>query len=323
MRIASILLKASLLLAIVISLDSCRAIAKSISKNKENFHAMGEKEFTQQEIDLLKNSTTLFLLRQQDMKQRAKFEKAINEAWDFTPVRVIGYEELENVAPGRYSVFTMAGYNTAVSGRTIAYNIPHLYLTLSIRTFDKEGEVDQSIDYCRIELFMDAYTGNVVTSNDPDQVIDMLYARSTIKNWTPGMLTLYLKEVQQNLERSRREWLYQDTEKEQALTGLKRDTLFAPHYVLTKYNKFTGSEAEQIEAEDLFKKYPYPYKVVYDDELSELILAGKARYVFDYVRSTTDNFIRVYDTQKGKIYQKYEPKEYNLKAKYLKRIVPE
>lgn len=318
MRLFKKLLPLLLGALMVLSLDSC-FVAKSISKNSDNFRNISQKTYTAAEMANLKSTTTLFLLRKEDAKNRADFEKAIKSAWNLTDIKLIDYTELPNYQDGNYSFFTIKGYNTNVQGKTISYNIPHIYLTLETVGRDEDGEI-QITDYCRIELFMDSYSMSRALSMDTKEAISDLYEHSNIKNWTPAMLGFYLNEVQQQLQNSKREWLYEATKNENALKGLARSTLYVPHYVLTKYNKWSGSETDQHDPEDLFDDYPYKYEIIDSDELSEKVLAGEARYVLDYVRSTTDNFIRVFDTEKGRIYQAYEGGEYNLKSKYIRRI---
>ena len=50
--------------------------------------------FTPEEMEYLKNTTTLFLLRKQDMDKKAEFEEAIHRAWTFSDIKVISYDEI-------------------------------------------------------------------------------------------------------------------------------------------------------------------------------------------------------------------------------------
>ena len=71
---------------------------------------------------------------------------------------------------------------------------------------------------------------------------------------------------------------------------------------------------------ELFEDYPFPYKIINSDDLSDKILNEEVEYVFDYVKSSTENFIRVYSLTNGKIYQGYQALAYNLKSKNIKKI---
>lgn len=105
------------------------------------------------------------------------------------------------------------------------------------------------------------------------------------------------------------------------MSKLSHDTLFVPDYVLVKFNMFNGDESQRHAVDELFKDYPYPYEILHPDLLSERIAAGQVRYVFDYVKSSSDNYIRIYELSKGKIYQEYKSISYNLSSKDLKKIV--
>ena len=135
------------------------------------------------------------------------------------------------------------------------------------------------------------------------------------------MLKLYLKEVQTDLEQSKRSFLFESVKNEAKIQKLKNDTLFVPSYVLTKFNKFNGRENKSHESSELFKGYPYPYQIIDPDELSRKVVDEEIEYVFDYVKSSTDNFIRVFSLSGGMIYQSYKAVSYNLKSKNINKII--
>ena len=71
----------------------------------------------------------------------------------------------------------------------------------------------------------------------------------------------------------------------------------------------------------LFDKYTFPYKIVPTEELSQKIVDKKINYVLDYVKSSADNYVRVYNVQQGRIYQLYKSRSYNIKSKDIMKII--
>lgn len=321
------------MIAMSVLLSSCllKAAAKNASRKGSNDKAdklrMSERTFTAEEINALKNTTTVFVLLGGDEDQREKFVQAIESTWTFTPIRVIAYEDLPNFRGEAYSYFMVQGYNKTVTrtntadGSSSSTDYFHAYLGLLVmeQVKDKKGRPEiQETAFCREELFippgqMGMYLGK--------NALDELYSKAEFKNWSPGMLKLYLADIQRNLEKNYRAWMYETLANNAELANLANETLYIPEYALVKLGKFTGNEEERdVASSGLLEKYPYKYKVVSTEELSDAILSGEAKYVFDYVRANADQITRVYSVEKGKIYQAYEGGSYNLKAKDFSAI---
>lgn len=296
----------------------------------ENF---GERIFTNEEMEHLKNTTTLFLLRMEDLDRKSEFEKAIRSGWDFTEIKVIGHEELGNYKGKSYSYFFLEGYNKSYNSEFMdqpgqTYNAPQLYLTLksSMSKVNKEGKsFRKEINYCRIELFPDTKTAFIVTNLASKDLTPycpvMLYTRGIIRNWTPGMMTVYLKDVQANLEKSKRAFLQVSIKEDDVIENLKNHTLYVPKYALTKCDKYTGDENKMHSTNSLFKRYTHDYEIVEAEELSRKIEAGQVDYVLDYVRSSGTKYVRIFSLSHGKIYQECKVPSYNLKPKDLGSIL--
>ena len=164
---------------------------KTDKKDERNF---SERLFTAEELGLLKSTTTLFLLRKQDLNKKEEFEKAISSVWNYTNIKVINYDELESYKDGNYSLFILEGYNTSVQNYrnnvpTLSYDISHLFLTLKYSYLEKNKkgkEEEKSINYCRIELFTDYGSMFTMTNNDSEEVIDLVYNSGVLKNWSPA-----------------------------------------------------------------------------------------------------------------------------------------
>jgi len=153
-----------------------------------------------------------------------------------------------------------------------------------------------------------------------EEVFEKLYMEGVFKNWSPGMIQLYVQDVQQQLRNSKRAYLFESIKNEEALGRLKRDTLYVPEHILTKFNPMNGNETIRDE-QVLFDKYTFPYKIVPTEELSQKIVDKKINYVLDYVKSSADNYVRVYNVQQGRIYQLYKSRSYNIKSKDIMKII--
>ena len=321
------------LIAMSVILSSCllKVAAKNASRKGSNDKAdklrMSERTFTAEEINALKNTTTVFVLLDGVADQREKFVQAIESTWTFTPIRVISYEDLPNYRGEAYSYFMINGYNKTVTrtntadGRSSSTDYYHAYLGLSLieQGKDKKGRPKiKETAFCREELFIPP---SQMLMYGGGNSLDVLYSKAEFKNWSPGMIKLYLADIQRNLERNYRAWMYATLADNAELANLANETLFIPEYALVKLGKFSGKEEQRdVASSGLLEKYPYKYKVVSTEELSDAILSGEAKYVFDYVRANGDQITRVYSVEKGKIYQAYEGGSYNLKAKDFSAI---
>lgn len=317
----------------IIQAATAKSRAKKGTSDKKDEKNISERKFTAVELDNLKSSKTLFIIRDKDLQEKEKFVQAVNKSWNFTDIEVVTLSEMENYTDKNYSYFIFTGITTEVTTSTRneyshtttrrSYDHTHIYLTLNHRFkgLDKKGKEEmKSINFCRVELFTDYNTMKLAAEGNPENVVSQIYNEGVLKNWTPGMVSIYLKEVQSHLENAQREFLYDTFKKEEEIEKLKNDTLYVPNYVLTKFNKYSGDEKDLHQASELFKDYPFPYKIINSDDLSNKILDEEIEYVFDYVKSSTENFIRVYSLTNGKIYQGYQALAYNLKSKNIKKI---
>ncbi|AEV99628.1 hypothetical protein A4D02_27750 [Niastella koreensis] len=74
--------------------------------------------------------------------------------------------------------------------------------------------------------------------------------------------------------------------------------------------------------EAIFNGYHYKYRICTEEELFDLFqISKKGRLLFEYVQSSTDKFITIYDLQQKKtIYRDYVAISYNLKSKDIEKI---
>lgn len=278
-------------------------------------------KFSKEDLSKLKASKTVFVYRDSDDLEA--LEKAIREVWTLTEISFIPFSELKKVDLKNSSVFSIAGINTNVSGYSsgMSYDNTHIYLNLWMQGRNKKGkQVKKS--YCRVELHP-TYTDYAnVTGQRSKDALRYIYEEGTLKNWSIGFLKNYLKNVNDLLLAEEERWLFQTDNKNKELKKLKGKTLYVVDYAMVKFNKFSGDESKRHKEEKLFKSYPYKYQLIKAEDLSKKILESeKAFYYLVYVKSSTDKYIYVYNSETGAIvYSKYKGASYNLKDSDLKDL---
>ena len=72
-----------------------------------------------------------------------------------------------------------------------------------------------------------------------------------------------------------------------------------------------------------FEHYGAPYRLCSPQKLYQIFETEKrGRFLFEYVKSSTDKFVSIYDMKDKKlIYKQYTPISYNLKSKDLEKIL--
>lgn len=313
-----------LILLFIAYLFSCYSLHAKVLKNP-NVFTKNKKDrsnrFTEEEIQKLKNTKTVFFLRDQDMDLKQEWEQAINSVWDLTEIIVDSYQNIGKYEKKTYSVFVLTGSFNHVTKQSIengmrvdgvSYDITHVYL--SLRVFANVGYTD----YCSVPLFPDYPTMMRMGSDSKENFL--YHQNSVIKNWIPGLLKLYLIDVQKYLKQSKKLIHSVDINLKKELSGLKNDTLLIPDFVLIKYNMWKGTEFERHNIDKLFKSYPYPYRVVSAEELTHRVLSRDNVYVFDYIKSSASKYVRILSTSSGRIYQRFKGVSYNIKSKNIARF---
>lgn len=316
-------------LCILLFFTSCVSAMKETARtggNDPDDHTLvAEKNYSQAEMDALKKTTSVFLYTKKDLPQLENIKKAITDAWTFTPVVFAPMEDAQKYNEEDYSFFVTSVYRTSVVDeyRRTKYANSQFYLSLQSYYYvqNKNKTERRAKGFCRIELYPNP---DLLIKSIKGNLNDVMFAASqkaSFKNDYPGLLKVYLKAVNADLVKNKRMFLFTSHKNESELAKLRKDTLLVPDYVLVKMNKFNGNES-LVEAKELFGNYPYPYKIVPVEELSELLLtANKPYYLFDYVKSSTDKFVTIYNTESGEmVYRKYVPLSYQVKDKDIKAV---
>tara|TARA_B100000963_G_C22520280_1_gene622722 strand:- start:76 stop:1032 length:957 start_codon:yes stop_codon:yes gene_type:complete len=277
-------------------------------------------EFEQANLNKLKSSKTLFVYRNSDIVNLELFKSTLKEVWDYNELEFISYEEYSsNTYDENYSFFTIGGLHkvkTSSSGMVSEYT--YIYLTLWM------NNGNEKLTFCRIELYPTFVTfqkANMYVEDDVNLMMDHLYEESKLHNWNFLYLKNALQLVNEKLSKSDEHWLF-NCEVYSDLSHLKNNTLYIPEYTLIKFAAFTGDESKRHNVKKLFKNYPYPYKILSMEELSEKALhSEKPLYYLSYIKSCTDKFVSVVNAKTGELlYSDYSPASYNIKDKNLKKL---
>ncbi len=282
-------------------------------------------EFEKEDLQALKNTTTIFAYGKADASRLADYKKAIEASWTVTPIKIVPYTELKNYLgqPG-FSFLTIAGFNVKKTNhRTdFSYENTHIYLNLwmpTINTNKRKPKVEK-LSFCRIELYPDFPSYTKILKAPKSKINQVFYEEARFYNFLPGMIKSYLAVANDYLTKGEERWFFKK-EVTSDLKNLKRKPLLIPDYCLIKFNKFTGDESERHDVKKLLGKYPYKYKVVSAEKLDAMLLEENSdiNYLV-YVKSSVEKHFTIYNSKSDKIvYNRYKP-GYNLKSNDFKEL---
>lgn len=278
--------------------------------------------------ETFKQTTTLFTLQFKDYDEAENYEKAIRSVWKITPIKIIRPNEIGNYLDHEgYSFFTFGGFMVTSNPNAMS-NVSHLHVTYELwMPVLKKGKLSKQKMLARQFLYPNNQTLFTALKNKRDfsgAMSQHMYNDAEIYTWGPGILKGFLHTIQDGLSAKEERSIFKEIEDKAALASLRTDTLFVPKYVYTKFNMLTGSEKDDDDDADeqLSKAYPYPVKIVSNEELNERIL-DKSRPIkyLVYLKSNTDKFINVFDSKEGQlIYSRYVKLSYNFKNKDLGKL---
>jgi len=287
-------------------------------------------------LDILKGTTTAFVIPERDSANLQKYEQAIKSVWTITPFIIIYPNEINRYSNKKgFSIFKYRVYTQTSS---VDFNNPAstkasiMFLTYELWIPDaKKKDKIKSHILAGIELYpesdfiKDFYRHRNFTKKQDleDQLTTLSYKTFVVYNWGPGFLKGYLKTINDALiNKDTRNAGMENTETDRLKT-LKNDTLYVPDYVLIKYNKFTANEREkEVDDEDLANAYPHPVKFLPATELNDLILQADhpVKYLV-YCKSSTEKYVHVYDSKDGVlIFSRGSFMSYNFKYKDLHKL---
>ena len=281
-----------------------------------------KRSFSPGVIEQLKGTKTVFFLPKDNTGKNDSIQSAVSSVWDLSPLL---FDDISNfskyASDPQYSYFDIEGVSTTVSMSSSSYTNTHYYLVLRLfKEVNTKGKIITQ-GLCRIELYSnyhEMHSGGGGTG--PEAEINRLYKNGVYYNWSPVLLKAQVAAAQTSIKNKVRPWLFEEVNDPELSRLLSKDTLYVPKRLLNNFNKFNGDEHPYPNS--LFSSYGHKYKLCSDAELYQIFETEKrGRLIFEYVKSSTDKFVSIYDLQNKKIvYKKYTHTSYNLKSKDLKQI---
>lgn len=266
-------------------------------------------------IDQLRATTTVFFYSKLQESQIDSIKQAVAEGWKITPLI---FDDISNsdkyTSDPKYSYFVITKYSTETRTGSGSYSNSHYFLALKLfKEKTKKGQI-KTYGLCRVELYPNTKT--LFGENKAEN----MYNKGAFFNWSPILLKAQLEAVSANLENNFEPDHYGEYKEKDLANILSTDTLYVPASILMSFNPFTAKENEK--KENVFDEYAFKYKFCTDSELFDHFQTSKkGRFLFEYVKSSTDKFITIFDVQQRKIiYRDYVGVSYNLKSKDIKRI---
>jgi len=289
---------------------------------------------SEDDMNDLKKTTTLFTLQYRDYDVLRAYEKMIGEVWTITKFKIIKPDEMSQYLHKKgYSFFSFGGFYTTTArngGPSRQLFSQHITYDLWTPDINKNGKLKENNYYSRIMLYPDAkvFEKAMVSygSRLADKMENFFYNEAVFYNWGPGFLKGYLKTVNDVLTQQDTRGGFTSDEDDDALANLKKDTLYVPDYVNVTYNPFTGTDSapdedDKDDDKDANTSYPYHIKYITNTQLNDMLTERTDPfYYLVYVRSSTDKFVDVYRSDKGLIYSRYKAVSYNFKNKDLGKI---
>lgn len=272
----------------------------------------------------LKATKTFFVCKDSD--DTTAFETELRKVWTITDLRCIPYSRYKKMIVtdsvscitiwGESKTKTMVDRQTGPTPNDVEYTNTHVYLSLWMR-----DPVDFIGSLFRVELQPNGKECLKVGEKNLN-ITTFFYTEGELKNWNLGMMKVYLKFINDKFLKEENRLLYEDTVDKVEIKNLKDNVLYVADYALNEYDKFTADESKKIDANELFKSYPYKYQLISAEELGKLILTSdKPIYYLVYVRSSTDKYVAIFNSQTGNLlYSQYTPVSYNIKPNDINRL---
>lgn len=292
-------------------------------------HTKGPGKISDEDITKFKASTTYFVLQERDYGHQADFEKAIAKVWTVTPFKIIKASEMSALDKNKSSIFFFGGFVTTRQGRSTTTFHPHLSYDLFMFSTNKKGKTEQNM-FAKFLLHLDGESyrfilryANGNSARFSENVIPFLYNEAEMQNWSPLMLSGYLKVINDGLTSGSLRSVFEEYTNKDGIKALQSQTLYVPNYVNTKFNMFTGDEKDTEDDDtDLKSAYAFPSQYT---TLADLETAAQNNpngiFYLSYIKNSTDKYVSVFNSKTGEmLYTAYTPVSYNFKLKDLKRI---
>ena len=312
-----------LILVIIISNNSYSQV-KKIDESRD-YLMTSRRQFSPEIIEKLKSTTTVFFLKENTRSFNDSIKAVVKSVWDLSPIIFADIDDYKKYSTDlKYSYFCIdASWELVKRGLFAEYfnSSMRVYLTLHVSTeVLKKGKLN-SVGLCRIELFPDAKTLQLlIDAADWDAINKINYENAVFHNWSPVFLKAQIETLKSNLKNNRRIGLYESIKSDSLTQFLLQDTLYVSKNLLFTFKDRPVREKEN--EENLFKNYNYKYRICTDAELYDIFeIQKRGRLLFEYVKSSSDKIIIIYDMKnKNILYRRHSPMSRNMTAKDIEII---
>lgn len=267
----------------------------------------------------IEDSRTIFVYKDSDEDQLDELSEVIGSVWKLNEVVFMSlvdfleYEVKDNECYVTISVDYSVAYG---SGGSVSYFCDYgLSFWRQINGYPKFFSFSQL--FPELQATLDVIDMGIDESN----VLSNLYSKYEIRNWNFGYLQSFFKDLNDNIETVKKR-----PSDEQFLSSeistLKTEKLYVSESILIELKRFKRIETKDVLAEKLFEKYPYPYEIVNNQKINELVLSNEDVYCLDFVRNARGKFFFIYGLKSGKIiYSNYIGGDYTANDKDIKDIL--
>ena len=301
-------------------------------------------EFSSEVFESFKKTTTYFVIPEN--LDKSEVEKVISEIWTVTELKFISENEFKDskktyvsdknsliqlINSGYQKEKTYSDASTKVTGDYIVCKFK-ISIFKDIKT-TKKGELKYS-NPSIAEIFFTptirlrrevVYSGSKTVIGNKKKLMAKLNElhpeESGFYNYNLGYIKNYLQAINHKISNNEGLVMRDGLKDEEELKTLKNKTLYAPEWILKKYDAMKIAVSKIMKPEDLFSKYQHDYKVIGNEELNTKILNGEDFYYLMHTQFNSEKIISVIHSLTGKIiYLSHGKMAYNIQSSDLKAI---
>ncbi|MEW7291660.1 hypothetical protein [Aquimarina sp. 2304DJ70-9] len=328
--------KIIILISLICITNSYAQINIGKSKSPINLYVSKHKQGV---FDDLKKTKTIFVVP--TLLDTDEFKSIIKEVWTFNEFVFVDQETYdekgEEYVSAENSIVRLVdnGYQKQKTGgamgpgtRTVAEYIVFKFMMLSnFENIKKNKKGKLKYDALNIaEMF---FTPNIryrqdfsskVRIGSSDKINEKYGEEPGFYNFDMGYIKNYFQELNRRLSNSENLVIEDGVEKKEKIKELKDKTLYAPKWILKKYNALAASWGQTRTEEELFGKYGYKYEVVDNKSINDKILKGDDFYYLMHTQFNQKKVVSVIHSVTGEIIYLSEEGSYNIKDSDIKSI---
>ncbi len=259
-------------------------------------------DYTESDLQKLKNSTTIFVLPKQLTDYEKEVDKIFKEVWTISKYEVINFNEMPEYLnnDNSYSYFTLdvLGYKNEQNPFAKFYDV---YFNLWMKG-NAKNKKKINTSFAHIVMSQNEETVDICKDiYDKDKNVNaskLLYTKASFDNLTAGYFKAYLTIVNNVLLKSGKSFFGQIENADlKKLIPLAKKTLYIPDYILIKYSKFKKKLDDKINPVELMEDYPFKWEIISADIISDKILNEKeSSYFLVYVIDDVSKNYLIYNS---------------------------